>query len=1594
MSQSQKEEIQNITQEALKNQPDALADIGRGEQYLRQDYQGRYVFELLQNIRDAALIVEDDEHSSAFFFVTETALIVANYGKPFDLDGIKSIRSIGLSTKSPRPPFSKGGKSSTKYIGHKGIGFKSVFEITENPQIFSGGYQLQFSREKTVQCLRQYASTLPDEQRLSYLKKLDESKQDISIMHIPHWMSIDEIKSEQDINLIQTLQEKNCSTLIRLPFKHGVTSDAVFKHLLLLPKEALLFLGGSHGRRGAGILACEGRQEYLPHNGIKQVVMKNLTTNRARVLTIDSEQKALSVPLRKGGQGVVRLMTLQSSLQSQVERWLVFATTKEIPDKVITDEQREIFSADAFAEISIALSLDDTGHLKPLTPRHRLFYVYFPTQEPVPIPCLIHSFFQLKPARTHFYECALNEWLCEQVVSFLTSDVLEWLKNDEHLKTALPFLLIPSYPSSSAAQLLRNKLLPALRNTAFVPTVDYRRFVKPSEICLIPDALSEQRVGVSLSSMFSDKSISEYFRTDCYFPAAEIQQRSDIVKLLRSYGAREFTQEVLLAILDGEAQIHRNEPHWFQQLYHFLRNATYILAQHSKKSAEAFVAKLKQKKILLSINHQLYAPNGEVQIFLPPLRHESEIAEVPDALKKQFEFLHPQIKLTETNDKGDELLNGLGNFLVKNGFVKTFQFSEVLEEGILPQMEAFDETFAEAERWRILRYIKHLFDRQLINASALKQLPMGTIRVPVFCDGQNDIAADLALHEVSAERSEQKTLIRASLKSARSDNQRLWMAAQDVYFPATWSGQDYLEQLYKDIEGSYFLTSPIAMGIEEAERESWKRFFDTIGVNEIPRIVRFTPSQGYDTADLSLHSRAGLMDERGQRLLKSSSLFIKSVVSPLSNHPLAKESKLFNEYLSFLVNLGEDESFRPAVCWRIHEKARQTLEQIFALDKFDKLIESEKKRTLLLSLIADNWSFYSRFKTSTYQCSHLGCNKDKQIPSFFLFCLKHAAWIPTTLKTKEGKPLFLPPEKVWVMSDPKEYQLQKYLPFAQQNYDKTILRDLSFKSFNSATVSDFVDLLHFLEIAYPKESLMEAEKNRFKAFFKQILQHFNFAIQREQGTKGQKDFPPICRLLTERCGTLNFTNSDECLFADDKTLAVSLSNHLNMLVCDDELPFLFEAFSIKPLSFVVKQQAVFEESQPQRTYAIKRLFYDNLPLLYTLASLSKKEMLYAETNKNIFASIELIVVENLRVETQIIDSVSNIPSIPLFSAPFFLHKLPPYPSPHAGRGGNRNNILYMNAADADNLEVIANAFAHLFSVLWSLSAPHLDDAFLRLLRINHKAHKIAYLAKKGIGREELLDAQKILSAVIESDSITKPEPEDISVMVDLAQKLTLEPQSRQPTKTDVKSEREPEQQELFVQVDKRPDVQDFEIKKDGEFIEYQPQSESSFIRENSPKYQAQLQHSPQISKKRTFEEMQAHQKLGEIGEQYVFKKEKEWLRDAGRDDLSAKVAWVSKTDDTCGYDILSYYQDGREKYIEVKTTDDENDLQFPMSLQEWRAASDTKMQADYYIYRVIIDKTNKSAKVIIIKNPYQLWKQNKLLIDYKELYVTFVKRET
>ena len=79
--------------------------------------------------------------------------------------------------------------------------------------------------------------------------------------------------------------------------------------------------------------------------------------------------------------------------------------------------------------------------------------------------------------------------------------------------------------------------------------------------------------------------------------------------------------------------------------------------------------------------------------------------------------------------------------------------------------------------------------------------------------------------------------------------------------------------------------------------------------------------------------------------------------------------------------------------------------------------------------------------------------------------------------------------------------------------------------------------------------------------------------------------------------------------------------------------------------------------------------------------------------------------------------------------------------------------------------------------------------------------------------------------------------------------------------------------------------------------------------------------------------------LGRAGEEAVFAEEQRLLRAAGREDLARKARWTSQEDgDGYGYDISSFELDGREKLIEVKTTNGWERTPFHISANELTVA--------------------------------------------------------
>ncbi|MXV72690.1 hypothetical protein F4Z99_00245, partial [Candidatus Poribacteria bacterium] len=143
MSSEQFEHIQRIRQdfydgsERLKNSSHNSIRTLANDLYNKHTH---FIFELIQNAEDNTYAEQNTYPPFISFRLTKTdptnspgsdgALIIQNNEVGFDVDNVDAICAVGETTK----------KKEQGYIGEKGIGFKSVFRVTDNPHIFSNGY--------------------------------------------------------------------------------------------------------------------------------------------------------------------------------------------------------------------------------------------------------------------------------------------------------------------------------------------------------------------------------------------------------------------------------------------------------------------------------------------------------------------------------------------------------------------------------------------------------------------------------------------------------------------------------------------------------------------------------------------------------------------------------------------------------------------------------------------------------------------------------------------------------------------------------------------------------------------------------------------------------------------------------------------------------------------------------------------------------------------------------------------------------------------------------------------------------------------------------------------------------------------------------------------------------------------------------------------------------------------------------------------------------------------------------------------------------------------------------------------------------------
>jgi hypothetical protein len=424
--------IDDITRENLavyEASPGRVREDVSQEAQVAHDYRGRLVYELLQNADDA--MESHGGHDDRILFrITDEALWVANTGRPFMEEDVRGLCGLGASSKANAPV---GGRRAS--IGHKGLGFKSVLEITEAPVALSTTYGFQLgeghARVAVGSAFTQLGREVPS--------RLPAMRFPAPVDTLPEWWH--DLEDEYNTAFFFPFSDRvDAADRIRLADK-----------LLALPVTTVLFL--KHLEEVRVVVDQSNRSETA-------------TWRATREIDVSGAWRATS-GLNTSG---LYHVTIEASEQ-HASRFLL------AHDEVDIGSHREGLSGPAWdgvdvAEVSVA-ALDPCAHEEPTPSTWRNFHVFLPTAERNPYPFLVNGAFTTDLSRQQLKIGTsprdYNAHLVRSAAQLFRRSLAPRLAN--HAPTSLLRALqcAGEWPDESAAGHLHRAVRDELVDLAFVP---------------------------------------------------------------------------------------------------------------------------------------------------------------------------------------------------------------------------------------------------------------------------------------------------------------------------------------------------------------------------------------------------------------------------------------------------------------------------------------------------------------------------------------------------------------------------------------------------------------------------------------------------------------------------------------------------------------------------------------------------------------------------------------------------------------------------------------------------------------------------------------------------------------------------------------------------------------------------------------------------------------------------------------------------------------------------------------------------------------------------------------------------------------------
>ncbi|MFI5753449.1 sacsin N-terminal ATP-binding-like domain-containing protein [Streptomyces sp. NPDC051644] len=354
-----------------------------------QEYEGRTILELIQNGHDA--LAAGGTGRIAVLAIRQEdgggVLYVANEGTGFTEENFKAITELALSSKG-----------AGEGIGNKGLGFRSVLQLTDWPEIYSkaspasdsfDGYCFRFARPDDIHAI-------VDDTALAA-----RVIQDISPLALP-------VPAEVTDPVLKELAADGFSTVVRLPLRHDHAWGLVVAQAAeVVDDEAPLLLFLDRVRE----LVVEIRDA---DGGTRRVLSR--AQRRSDLVESRSADWISEVDLGDAGRYLLARRTLEAeALHVAIER----SVEVHGIDAKWLDWQGE-------AWVGVALRLD-----RPLSQSGRM-YTFIPMSEAssAPFPGHVHAPFFTKLARLEISEAVmLNNLLLDQL-AVLCVDLTRRLRSE------------------------------------------------------------------------------------------------------------------------------------------------------------------------------------------------------------------------------------------------------------------------------------------------------------------------------------------------------------------------------------------------------------------------------------------------------------------------------------------------------------------------------------------------------------------------------------------------------------------------------------------------------------------------------------------------------------------------------------------------------------------------------------------------------------------------------------------------------------------------------------------------------------------------------------------------------------------------------------------------------------------------------------------------------------------------------------------------------------------------------------------------------------------------------------------------------------